>query len=165
MVTSGPQCEEIIYERSDAAPGQGPLLFVTVVLRDEARDRVTRESHVFLPRENRHLHELEFAPRRRADRAAVLAGCIRATHRLFADQLVRAGNERASGGEGLSYATRRLDAHPFHDFRLRRQFLDEMWEIQDWTISPGLRDALARVTRYRADSAEAELLGRIFAAG
>lgn len=40
-----------------------------------------------------------------------------------------------------------------------------MWEIQDWTISTTLREALAQITRYRTDSAEAELLGRIFAKG
>lgn len=165
MVTSGRPGEEIIYEQTDEVPGQGALLFVTAVIHDEARGRVTRESHVFLPRENRHLHEISFSPRGRLSEAALLAGCVRATHRLFAAQLARAGNERASGGEELSYATRRLEAHPFHDFRLRQQFLDEMWEIQDWTVSPGLREALARVTRYRADSAEAELLGRIFARG
>ena len=164
MVTCSPRSEEIIYEQADEVPGHGTLLFVSVLSRDEQQNRVTRESHVFHPGEERHLHEINHFSRGCADDDTLRADCVRATHRLFADQLLRAGNPRASGGEGVAYATRRLDAHPFHDLRLRGKFLATMWEIQDWTVSPGLRDALGRVTRSRADASEAALLARIFSA-
>jgi hypothetical protein len=163
MATPPPASEEIIYEKADAVADRGAVFFVTVILRDEARGRMTRESHVFLPSEKRHLHEIEDAPLTRA--VAGPAAGLASTHGLLARHLVRTGNERATGGEGLSYVTHRLAAHPFHGFRLRNEFADALWEIQDWSLSPGLRAALAGVTRYRFDSAEAELLGRIFAAG
>ena len=163
MDTVSSPSEEIIYEQADHVPDHGQLFFITVVQHDAERKRDVYESRVFIPQQNLHLHELKLSPRDRCDEKALLATGIEATHRLFADQLARDGNEHALGQQGFSYATRRVAAHPFYGFQLRNQFRNQMWEIQDWTISPTLRNALAQITRYRTDSAEAELLGRIFA--
>lgn len=176
------EIEEVVYETTDGAGDFGPVVFVTALIRHEARERETRESHVFLLRENLHLHDIVFAPLGRDEAAASLADAVRATHALFAGLVAKrgaagsilhsgrvsasaGGDEGAEAGAGLRYATRRLAAHPFHEFRVRGQFQDAMWEIQDWSVSPALREALGRVTRYRADAGEAEVLRRIFAGG
>lgn len=163
------EIEEVVYESADLVSGHGPAFFVTVLTRHEARERATRESHVFLPGENLHLHEIAFIPLSRDESDASVAEAVRATHGLFAARVAeRAGGQgRAGGGEGagLIYATRRTEESPFHEFRLRGWFPDAMWEIQDWTVSAVLREALGRVTRYRADAGEAELLRRMFAGG
>lgn len=164
MVNTCLAAEEVIYEQTDSSSKFGPVIFVTAVIRDDLRDQVMRESHVFLLHGNRHLHEITFLTNSRENEATLLAGCIRATHRLFAEQLARAGDERVSGNEGLAYVTKRLDAHPFHTIGLQNRFRDELWEIQDWTVSHTLREVLASVTCYRADTTEAELLTRIFSA-
>lgn len=158
--------EELVYELAEFVRGYGPVVFVTVLTRHEARERETRESHVFLPRENLHLHDIAFAPLGRDEASDSLAEAVRGTHGLFAALVARraGGEERGPEAAGLHYATRRLATDPFHEFRLQNQFQDAMWEIQDWTVSAALREALGRVTRYRADAGEAELLRRIFAA-
>lgn len=160
------EVEEIIYERADGVGDFGAVIFVTVLARHEGCERETRESHVFLPGRNLHLHEIVFATPGRTDWSESLGEAVRATHGLLAERVERSplGEDRAGGGAeaGLRYATRRMDVHPFHDFRVRGWFSDAMWEIQDWTVSPALREALGRVTRCRGDEAEAELIKRIF---
>lgn len=165
------EVEEIVYEKAKGVGNLGSVIFVTALTRHEARERETRESHVFLPRENLHLHDIVCTSLGIDDAAASLAEAVCKTHELFA-ALVRKRGSGVSGlrsvaqeGAGLSYVTCQLAEHPFHEFRLRGWFGDAMWEIQDWTVSAALREALARVTCYRADAEEAERLREIFAGG
>lgn len=134
--------EEIYCEQACPIPGIGSPLLLTVVVRDDARGQIARESHVFLPQEERHLHEIVWLPCDRDGDDATLAGCIRATHRLFARQLAA----RAAGGD-FSYVTRHLATPPFQAFGSQDKFRDEMQDIQAWTISRVLREALSRATR------------------
>ncbi len=164
MVEIPADSADILYEQADEVPGFGAVLFVTAVTTDVKRGRVVRESHVFVPRENLHRHDIVCGAATRDDAAVALADGVRATHGLFAALVgARGQDQERAARHGLAYATRRLDEHPFHDFRLRNLFRDQLWEIQDWTVTPALREALAQVTRYRAEPDEAALLSRIFA--
>src|SRR3954464_9291109 len=104
--------EELVYELADFVRGFGPVIFVTVLTRHEARERETRESHVFLPRENLHLHDIAFAPLGRDEAPDSLGEAVRGTHGLFAALVAKrtGGEERGPEAAGLHYATRRLAA-------------------------------------------------------
>ncbi|EIP99008.1 hypothetical protein OpiT1DRAFT_03511 [Opitutaceae bacterium TAV1] len=158
--------EEVIYEQAEALPGRASPFFITVLAIDDLRAQVTQENHVFLPGEEKYLHQITWPTFSHENVATITARAIRDTHRLFIDHLAARASQacdRWHPAPSLSCEVRRLSSHPFHRLKLENRFLHQMWEIQEWTVSRELREALAQVTRYKADSAEAELLGRIFA--
>lgn len=157
--------EQVIYETSSPLPGLGVAILITVWRTDFAAGRMTRESHVFLPDDEVHLHEIAFE-HIRTDAAASLAVCaLRATHLLLARHVTGfSAHDRWLAAATCTYGTVRQEEHPFFRFRLMGRFRDALWEMQDWTISEELRGALAQVTAYRSDSQEAELLARVFLA-
>ena len=155
--------QKLIYEQSRSIPlGEAPV-FITVVAVDEARGFITQESHVFIPSAEKYLNQIRYVNRGDRDIDNITNEAIRATHRLYSDN----GIKFVPSGGGklhhcLSYEITELNEHPFHRFLIEDKFVEQMWEIQEWTTSRELKRALAEVTRYRYDKSEAKLMSRIF---
>lgn len=150
--------EQVILQNADASP-----VLITSVVIDEIRGQATEESHVFIPATGKYLHQIRYSIPDPDDHEAAVARSIEVTHRLFDDYLtsgpVTAGLQSM---RHLAHEVRRMPGHPFHRFRIENKFVQEMWEIQEWTSSPELGRTLAEVMSYRCDQGEAELLARIF---
>jgi hypothetical protein len=151
-------CSEVLsFHETEGA------FLVTAASCDLDRGLCVFESHVFLRKEGRHVHELNFvpsAPESTAD--LVLAGFVQ-TRRLLSACMpaTEAACVRVQAAAPLA-SPRSSSQHPFHRLWLDRRFAEVFWEIQDWTMSPRLRSMLAGITRYCADPAEAALISRIF---
>jgi hypothetical protein len=152
--------ETLLFEQATPLPGHGAPILVTI-LRPESRGRYLRESHVFLPDSELHLHEIGRG-RASGEEASSTVCALRETHALLAARLAEE-RKNLRGPAALAYQSRFLAEHPFFRFRLEGRFRNALWEMQDWTTSPALRALLAQVTGYRSDLREAELLARIFA--
>ncbi len=156
--------EKAIYTQAAGVPDLEAPVFVTVAVADQRRQLVIQESHVFLPQNDTYLHKINYFSNSSHDFGAVIVSGIRATHRLHTEYMASRAADRHPIFDPLtSLDADALEAHPFHRFRLENKFIEQMWEIQEWTASRELRQALAQVTRYKTDHAEAELIHRIFA--
>ena len=155
--------QKLIYEQSRSIPlGEAPV-FITVIAVDEARGFITQESHVFLPREEKYINQIRYLNRGDQEIDNITNDAIRATHRLYSANGIKCVT--SGGGKQhhcLSYEITALNEHPFHRFLLEDKFVQQMWEIQEWTASRELKRALAQVTRYRYDQSEAKLMSRMF---
>ncbi len=142
-----------------------PVL-ITVSVASEARCQVTEESHIFIPTVGKYLQETSYRSLKNADFDTLAALGIQTTRRLLTSYL-----SMHSVVPGLSVlrssplVIRPLATHPFHRFRIENRFVQEMWEIQEWTCSVALRECLAEVMSYRSDPGEAALLTQVFTDG
>ena len=158
--------EKVIYTQACELPANEAPVFITAAVMDPRRQLVTQESHVFLPRDDIYLHKINYINNSGADFDSLIVGAIRNTHRLHADHMAaHAASRRPVFNHLQSFDADLLATHPFHRFRLENKFLEQMWEIQEWTASRELRLALAQVIRYKTDRDEAELISRIFTSG
>ncbi len=150
--------EQVVSLRIEISP-----MLVTATLIDEVRGQVTEESHVFVPTTRKYLQQTCYRSLNNSDSVGVLARATQNTRRLFFDYL---STQAVIGGLNslrVSPATMvGVADNPFHRFKIEGRFMQEMWEIQEWSCSAALRSALAEVMSYRCDPLEAELLNRVF---
>jgi len=148
----------VLPEYPDLAP-----VLVTVSVANEAGDQVIEESHVFVPTTGKYLQQVCYRSLKNAEFRRVAELGIQATRRLLIDYLSM--HPVLPGLQALRLASpvmTPLAVHPFHRYRIENKFVQEMWEIQEWTRSEALRASLAEVLSYRSDPKEAELLAQVF---
>ena len=166
MSLSAMHTEKVIYTQACELPEHEAPVFITAVVLDARRQLVIQESHVFLPKDDIYLHRINYINNSGADFDSLIVGAIRNTHRVHADHMAaQAARRRPALNHLQSFDADLLETHPFHRFRLENKFIEQMREIQEWTASRELRQALAQVIRYKTDREEAELISRIFTSG
>lgn len=155
------EAEQLFFEEATSLAGHGAPVLITILRGEPRGTRYLRESHVFLPDSELHLHEIGqgVAP---AASSEFVARSLRETHRLLVSFLAAERGNTRWPSDDPAYRSQAMAEHPFFRFRLAGRFRDSLWEIQDWTTSQVLRGLLAQVTSYRADLVEAELLARVF---
>jgi hypothetical protein len=158
--------ERLIFERADARPELGAAYLISAVHLDVARRQIIRESHVFVPAENVHRHEIVCLPAPAECTLEQACDLAREATRGLLHRFLEAriSNSRWHPAHSRPLVVRRLDSHPFHELLLAGGFREELWSIQDWTTSGSLRSELAKVASYHSDHAETELFARIFSA-
>jgi hypothetical protein len=155
--------EQVIYTQACGVPAGEAPVFITVVVRDERRRLTTQECHVFLPKEEIHLHKINYINDSGDDPALVTAGALRETHRLYAQHIISKGNpDCLTVDRSVCIDAETMQESPFYRFRLANQFSEAMWEIQAWTASSELRQTLSKLVRYKADPAEATWMSGLF---
>lgn len=146
----GPTCENLLCEYSNLVPDHGPATFITVMSTCPGNGLRRRESHVFLPAVELHLHELVYSYPESDDDGDNLKQGSRATHQLLADHLAGATPENRrlvlGSDSALAYRSTVLDEPPFRSFRSQPFLVRTMWQIQDWTHSDRLRAHLREAT-------------------
>jgi hypothetical protein len=154
-------CSEIlIHEQAGVdAPAAAPVL-VTCILANEERMQLVEESHVFLPAGQRYIQSIRYRKLTDATRLQSVEAGVQATRTLFLRHMACFGASATNANVLCDFE--RLEEAPFHGFKLAGQFLHEMAEIQEWTVSGELRRLLAEVLSYKSDRDESELLARIF---
>jgi hypothetical protein len=157
--------ELLIHEQvvsTEPVEFDAPVLLTVVTFNNERR-QLTRESHVFIPATGVYLHQVCYRTYQQQQDPAIVACSVDATHRLLDEHLATVPFlSNFPEVRCVSLETRRVAGHSFHHFKIRNKFIQQMWEIQEWTSSTELRRVLADVMSYRCDKAEGELLTRIF---
>lgn len=155
--------EDLSFHETDDA------FLVTATGCDGSTSLCVFESHVFFRNEGRHVHELTFVPSANDSAADLAQIAFNQTRRLLSPAMPRLGNDRAHRGASEpatpAAAPRSSAQSPFHRLWLDKRFAEALWGIQDWTTSSRLREALALVTRYRADPAEAAFISKLLGRG
>lgn len=152
--------ETVSYEQAAGDCDAAAPVLMTCIVFNEERVQLIEESHVFLPACRRYIQSTRYRKLTDTARRHSLEDGIHATRALFLRQMASPGT--ADSGANVLCGFERLATSPFHGFKLAKQFLHEMAEIQEWTASAGLRRLLAEVLSYKSDREESDLIARIF---
>lgn len=158
--------EKFLHERIEEKIGSTAAWLTTAMVCDPGRGLVALESYVFFREDAVHEHEIVFWADGPHDEAALRVRGLDLTRMLYLRkrESLRANRRwHPQSDEPMRFMSE--EAHPFHMLCLDKRFYDRLWEIQDWTVSSGLRATLAAITAYHSDPFEASQISRVVSAG